>query len=188
MANKLCGWTDFFRLPLPATPAPDNDAPTSQVANRQRVLRGITPGAPACRREWPAPSERILHRKFCQIPWYLPRSSACRRVRPVASERILHREFCHGGPNGGPRRLVKLGTEERVGDGHRTDRTGLSHHRRSRSTRGLGQRERGPLSTTIRPNPNRWAGVLQQWACTLPRCWSLVVLEDEAKTSSFSSK
>ena len=96
-------------------------------------LRGTTPDAPACRREWPVPSERILHREFYQIPWYLRCTSVCRRVRPVPNERILHREFCYGGPIGDSQQLVKLGTEERVGDGHRTDRTGLSHYRRSRS-------------------------------------------------------
>ena len=122
----------------------------------REYLRGATPGAPACRREWPVPSERILHR-----------------------------EFCHDGPIGDPRRLVKLGTEKRVGDGHRTDRTGPSHYRRSRSlpmwTWTMGE---GPLLYD-KPNRTDKAGVLQRWACTLSWCWSLVILEkDEAKTSS----
>ena len=151
-----------FRRAFPIRPFDSPPLPGTMMLRLHRspidrgYLSGTTPCAPACRRECPVPSERRLHREFCQIIWYLPRSSACRRVRPVPSEQILHREFCQGSPIGDPRWLAKSGTEERVGDGHRTDRTGLSHHRRSRSTRcGLGQWERGPCSTTNRTEPTK---------------------------------
>ena len=88
-----------------------------------------------------------------RYPGIYPRASTCRRVRPVPSERILHRKFCQGSPYRRPSAACKVGGGEAGRWWRTTDRI-LSHYRRPKPTRrGLGQWERGPCSTTNRTEP-----------------------------------